>query len=325
MRTIKTPPMKNSFPNMMVCFGFFALTLVTIPSASYADGINGLNAGKNQNTAGLGTQAPSESSNGSQLGQARHPKQDFLPTGEDPVLTELNRLNQGSAQNKNKSPSEPNTETIVEVDADAVDLYLKNKPKMEKRVPEKLLVEQNFAKKGERIFRSPESEVELDQDAPHLFYPPNSDIYVSSDALGPCVAVFATFPDGSMIAGHYSLALEADGTLSSGEDNQYAQMIHAIEERARSVGSPSSVVLAGAWSQVTDQDTGEKLFPDSSEVRSQVVADILAVGTAKTAITPLWNGGLDWMEAIVNPAESDAFVVANGNRGLHLNTVELKK
>jgi hypothetical protein len=55
-------------------------------------------------------------------------------------------------------------------------------------------------------------------------------------------------------------------------------MIHAIEERARSVGGPSSVVLAGAWSQVTDQDAGEKLFLDSSEVRSQVVADILAVG-----------------------------------------------
>jgi hypothetical protein len=84
----------------------------------------------------------------------------------------------------------------------AVELYPKNNPKMEKRVPEKLLVEQNFAKKGKRIFRSPESAVELEQDAPHLLYPPNSDIYVSSEALGPCVAVFATFPDGSMIAGH---------------------------------------------------------------------------------------------------------------------------
>lgn len=126
-------------------------------------------------------------------------------------------------------------------------------------------------------------------------------------------------------SGPHALSLEADGTLSSGEDNHYGQMIHAIEERARSVGGPSSVVLAGAWSQVTDQDAGEKLFLDSSEVRSQVVADILPVGNAETAMTPLWNGGLDWMEAIVNPAESDAFVVANGNRGLHLNTVELKK
>jgi hypothetical protein len=190
---------------------------------------------------------------------------------------------------------------------------------------EELVSGKNFAKGGERIFSVPKSDAELGQDTPHLFYPPKADTYLSSNALGPCVAVFAIFSDGSMIAGHYTLSVEPDGSLSSGNDNHYARMMDAIGERAQSVGSPRTVVLAGAWSHVTDQDTGENLFPNSAEIRRGVVADMLAVGTAESGIIPLWNGGRDWMEVIVNPEDSDVLIVANGNRGLYLNNVQIKK
>ena len=190
---------------------------------------------------------------------------------------------------------------------------------------EDLVSGRNFVLGGERILRIPASEAELEQDAPHLVYPPNTDTYLSSNALGPCVAVFAMFSDGSMIAGHYALSVEPDGSLSSGNANHYARMMVGIGERAQSVGSPSTVVLAGAWSHVTDQDSRENLFPDSAEIRRRVVADMLDVGTAESAITPVWNGGRDWMEAIVNPADSDVLVVAHGNRGLYLNIVKIQK
>jgi hypothetical protein len=183
----------------------------------------------------------------------------------------------------------------------------------------------NFAIGGQRIFSIPESEGELEQDTPHLLYPPKADRYLSSNALGPCVGIFAMFSDGSMIAGHYALSVEPDGSLSSGNDNYYARMIDAIGERTQSIESPSTVVLAGAWSNATDQDTGENLLPNCAEIRRSVVADLLAVGTAESGIIPLWNDSGDWMEVIVNPAESDVTIVANGNRGLYLNNVQIKK
>ena len=120
--------------------GFLALTLGTIQSASHADGINGLHVGINQNTADLGTQTSSEWSNRAQLGPAKHTEQDSTLTGEEPVITELKRLKQETAQNKTNSPSEPHTKTIVEVDTDAVDLYLKNEPIIERGVLEELLL-----------------------------------------------------------------------------------------------------------------------------------------------------------------------------------------
>lgn len=101
MKTLRTRPMKNLLPSMIVYTGFFTCALLTTPHASFGDGLQGIGVGSH-NTRSLGTAGSVGTSNTA----LQPPTKLNTIAQEDPILGELNRLTQETSPRKSSPPSE---------------------------------------------------------------------------------------------------------------------------------------------------------------------------------------------------------------------------
>lgn len=156
MRTVRTCPMKNVLPSLIVCTGLFTCALLAAPHSSFADGLHGVRVDSN-NTTYLGTEGSSEAGKDQLQGQIT-PK---TPAQEDPLLAELRKISEELTPSKKKKPKavspapKPVRESpifgpirVVTVDADVSDQYLETDPDQEiQKRAEKALAAQGLLSK----------------------------------------------------------------------------------------------------------------------------------------------------------------------------------